>query len=220
MFERKETSLKTLLELILVMGISVFLFLSVPGLAWVYTVIPLIYLLIERRIRHRSFKSMGMKYSGIIADLRTNFRIIILVAVGIQFAVIVGSYWFWPPLFLRFQERVAYLQAHFGTFAPFFMFLPLVALSTFLEELVFRGFVQERVSWFFNDFVAIIVGALLLTVFHYSSGELPIVMMDLFLVFLDSSLYGLIYLRSRNVFAAWTAHLSADLVGIILLLML
>jgi len=220
MFETKETRAKILLELILVMGLSVFLFLSVPGLAWFYTILPLIYLLIERRIRHRPLKSMGIKYSGIIADLRTNFSIIILVAVGIQFAVIVGSYWLWHPLFLRFQERVVYLQAHFGTFTPFTMFLPLVALSTFLEELVFRGFIQERISWFFNDFVAIIVGALLLAVFHYSSGELPIVMTDLLFVFLDSSLYGLIYLRSRNVFAAWTAHLSADLIGIILLLML
>jgi len=163
---------------------------------------------------------MGIKYSGIIADLRANFSIIILVAVGIQFAVIVGSYWFCPPLFLRLQERVAYLQECFGALAPFSMFLPLVALSIFLEELVFRGFVQERVSWFFNDFVATIVGALLLTVFHYSSGELPVVMTDLFFVFLDSSLYGLIYLRSKNVFASWTAHLSADVIGIILLLML
>jgi len=220
MFERKETSSKMLLELILVMGISVFLFLSVPGLAWVYTILPLIYLLIERKIRHRPLGSMGIKYSGIIADLRANFFIIILVAVGIQFAVIVGSYWLWSPLFIRFQERVVYLQAHFGTFVPFTMFLPLVALSTFLEELVFRGFVQERASWFFNDFVAIIVGALLLTVFHYSSGELPAVMTDLLFVFLDSLLYGLIYLRSKNIFAAWTAHLSADILGITLLQLL
>ncbi len=216
MSETKETNSKILVELILVMGISVFLFWF-TSLAWVYTILPLSYLLIERRIRHQPLERLGIKYSGIITDLKTNFHIIILVAVGIQLAVIIGSRWFLPPLFLRFEDRVAYLQSYFGSFAPSILFMPLVGISTLLEELVFRGFVQERVSWFYNDFFAIIVGSALLSIFHYSPGDLPIVMIDLLFVFLNCLLYGMIYMRSRNVFVAWTAHLLADLVGLYLL---
>lgn len=217
MSEKKETKSMILLELILIMGISVFLFSLIPSLAWVYTILPLIYLLIERRIRHRPLKTLGIKYAGIIADLRTSLPIIILVAIGMQFTVIIGSYWLWPPLFLRLEDRVAFLQTHFGSFAPAILFLSLIGLATLLEELVFRGFVQERVSWFYNDSIAIITGALLMSIFHYSSGELPVVMIDLFFVFFDASLYGLIYMRSRNIFVAWAAHLLADLVGLSLI---
>lgn len=217
MVESKKADPRILLELIFILIIVVVIFWFMPGLVWLYTILPLIYLLIERRIRHWPLESIGIKYRGVIADLKANFPIIILVAVVMQFLVIAGSYWQWPSLFLHLQDRVAYLHTHFGTFAPFFMFLPLVALSTFLEELVFRGFVQERVSWFSNGFVAIIVGSLLLSVFHYSSGRLSVVMADLFFVFLDNLLYGLIYFRSRNVFVAWTAHLSADIIGLMLL---
>jgi len=218
--EAKETNSKILLELIFVMGISVFLFSFIPSLVWLYEILSLSYLLIERRIRHRSFESLGLKYHGIIADLKANLPIIVLVAVGIQLVVIIGSYWLWSPLFFRFKDRVAYLQTHFSSFAPSILFLNFIGVATLVEELIFRGFVQERVSWFYNDSIAIIMGALLMTLFHFSPGELSVIMADLFFVFLDSSLYGLIYLRSRNVFVAWTAHLLADLVGLPLLLMI
>lgn len=217
MSEAKETNSKILLELIFVMGISVFLFSFIPSLVWLYEILSLSYLLIERRIRHRSFESLGLKYHGIIADLKANLPIIVLVAVGIQLVVIIGSYWLWSPLFFRLEDRVAYLQTHFSSFTPSILFLIFIGVATLVEELIFRGFVQERVSWFYNDSIAIIMGALLMTLFHFSPGELSVIMADLFFVFLDSSLYGLIYLRSRNVFVAWTAHLLADLVGLSLL---
>jgi len=219
MSKTKETDSRrrVLLELVIITGIGVFLFLLIPSFIWVYEIFSLIYILIERRIRHRPIERIGIKHHGIIADLKKNFPIIVLVTVVIQFGVVLEGYLFWSPLFLRLEDRVAYLQVHFGSFAPSFLFLSLIATATFLEELVFRGFVQERLSWFYNDFVSIIIASLLMSLFHYSSGPLLVVTVDLFFVFLDSSLYGLIYMRSRNVFAAWIVHLLADLVSLSLL---
>jgi len=210
-------SSEVLLELIVITGIGLFLFSLTPSSLWVYEILSLIYLLVERRIRRRPLEKLGIKYHGIIGDLRKSLHIIVLVAVGIQFAVVIGSYCFWPPLLIHLQGRVTYLQTHFGSFAPSFFFLPLIGVATLLEELVFRGFVQERLSWFCNDSAPIIMGALLMSIFHYSPGMLTVVIVDLSFVLLDSSLYGLIYMRSRNVFVSWIAHLLADLVSLSLL---
>jgi len=217
MAEDEKAKPRFLVELVLVIVSSLCVFLLLPSLAWTYTILPLAYLLVERRVRRPPIEGLGIKLRGLGADLKANLSVIILVAVVIQFLVVVGGYWLWPPLFLRLESRVAYLRAYYGTFAPFVMFLPLVALSTFLEELAFRGFVQERVGWFINRHAALLIGAILLGFFHYSPGALPVVAADLFFVFLGSSLYGLIYLRSRSVLAAWIAHLSSDLIGLALL---
>ena len=47
-----------------------------------------------------------------------------------------------------------------------------------------------------------------------------IVFIDLASVFVDSMIYGVIFLRSRNVFVSWIAHFLADIVGLALLLLL
>jgi len=217
MFGTEERGPRILLELVLVMGASVLLFMFAPSLVWVGETLSMSYLFIERRIRHRPFESLGLKFHGILGDLRANLAIILLVAVGIQFGVVFGSYWLWPPLYNRIGERASYLETHFGSFAPSMLFLAFIGIATLVEELIFRGFVQERTSWFFSGFAGIAIGSLLMTVFHYSPGQPLAVAADLFFVFLDSSLYGLIYTRSRSVPVAWLAHLTADLVALSLL---
>ena len=201
----------------LVTGITVLLFLLAPELVWVCEILSLSYLFLERKIRHRPIESLGLKYRGVLTDLKANLPIISLVAVGMQFGVVFGSRYLLFPLFDRLEDRVSYLQTHFASFAPSVMFLVFVAMATLVEELIFRGFIQERVGWFHSDSSGIVTGSLLMSLFHFSPGELTAVMPDLLFVFLDSTLYGLIYKRSRSVLVSWVAHLSADLIGLFLL---
>lgn len=214
MSRTEERGSRILLELMLVMGASVLLFMFAPSLVWVGEILSLGYLFIERRIRHRPFESLGLKFHGLLHDLRANLAIILLVAIGIQLGVVFGSYWLWPPLFDRIGERASYLQTHFASFAPSMLFLTFIGIATLVEELIFRGLVQERISWFSSSFAGIAIGSLLMTIFHYSPGQPLAVAADLFFVFLDSSLYGLIYMRSRSIPVAWLAHLTADLVAL------
>jgi len=214
MSRTEEKSPRFLLELALVMGASVLLLILTPSLVWVGEILSLGYLFIERRIRHRRFESLGLKFHGILGDLRANLAIILLVAVGMQFGVVFGSYRLLPPLYNRIGERASYLETHFASFAPSMLFLTFIGIATLVEEIIFRGLVQERTSWFSSSLAGIAIGSLLMTVFHYSPGEPLVVAADLFFVFLDSSLYGLIYVRSRSVPVAWLAHLSADLVAL------
>jgi len=108
----------------------------------------------------------------------------------------------------------------YGRFSPVFMFVALLTLSVFLEELVFRSFIQERLGWFIGKYPAIVVSSIVFTVSHFAVGRLNVVIADLMLVFLDSSLYGLIYARSRNLLVVWVAHLLGDYVDLTLMFLL
>jgi len=47
---------------------------------------------------------------------------------------------------------------------------------------------------------------------------MPIVVYDIETIFIDSIIFGIIFNRTKNIFASWIGHILADLVGIVLLL--
>lgn len=217
--KHKGESPQTLLEIILVMSLSLLLFFFVPSFSWTLYFLPLMYVLIERRIRKRKWQEIGFKSADLLRDLRANWHLFLLVVIVIQPSVIVGSRFWWPELFGQFTTRVEFLLDLYGQVAPLATFFLLIAIAALLEEIIYRGFVQERIGWFTKDGIAIFAASLLMGIAHLTSGE-PIAMFaDILLVILDSIIYGLIYMRSRNVVVAWAAHLAADYVGLTLILL-
>jgi membrane protease YdiL (CAAX protease family) len=62
--------------------------------------------------------------------------------------------------------------------------------------------------------------SILFALMHWSEGPLAIVLVDVGLIVVSSSIYGLIFMRGRNILVAWLAHWLADVVGLIGLLWL
>lgn len=90
-----------------------------------------------------------------------------------------------------------------------------ITIGTFLEEIIFRGFVQERLGWFTDVPIAIMISSILFAFMHYSSGDFNIVIFDIITLFIDSILFGIIYAKTKNVFTSWIAHYLCDIVAII-----
>jgi len=144
----------------------------------------------------------------------------VLVVFAVQCLIVFGSRFLLQSLFERLYGRLAYLMDHFGQAGPTLVFLVLIALATLLEELTFRGLIQERLSWFTHQRIAVVVSSLLMGLAHMTLGE-PVAMAgDYVQVSVDSTLYGLIYAKSHSVMVAWIAHMAADYVSIALLLLL
>ncbi|MFW9913551.1 MAG: CPBP family intramembrane glutamic endopeptidase [Candidatus Thorarchaeota archaeon] len=217
--DEKKKGPQTLLEMILVVAISILLFFFVQGLTWALYFLPLTYVLIERRVRKRGWQEIGLKHADFLSDLKSNWYLFLLVAIVIQLLVVIGSRLWWPALFNQFMIRVEFLVDLYGQIAPFAIFFLLIALATLLEEVVYRGLIQERLGWFVGDRAAIIVASLVMAMVHLTFGEPLAMSADFLLVFLDSILYGLIYARSRNIAVAWIAHLAADYMSLILILL-
>ena len=90
--------------------------------------------------------------------------------------------------------------------------------STLIEELIYRALFQERFSWYFNPYFVVVIISVLFAMMHWSEGPLEIVLTDVGLIVVSSIIYGLIYMRGRNILVAWLAHWLADIVGLIGLL--
>jgi membrane protease YdiL (CAAX protease family) len=85
---------------------------------------------------------------------------------------------------------------------------------------VFRGLVQERLSWFFPQAVAVAVASVLFGIMYWSPGNPLVVFADISTVVVDGLFYGAIYARSRSILVSWTAHFFSDIVGLAMLLLL
>jgi membrane protease YdiL (CAAX protease family) len=206
-------------ELALVLLVTFALnFLMPPTFKGLVLFVPVAYVLVERQFRHRSWKELGIVRQGILKGIAANRHLFIIVGVVLQITIPWAATFFWPDYLQHILSRLPWSPS--AGIVAFLAFLMLTALSTFIEELVFRGLVQERLSWFFSQAIAIAVASVLFGIIHWAPGDPLVVSADISTVILDGIFYGAIYARSRSVLVSWTAHFLADIVALAMLLLL
>lgn len=201
-----------LYETLFVIVLTLVLALLTP-LKGIAVLLPVVYLFGEARLRHRSWADLGIKPREFLQAIGANWQWILLVGVVLQIVVPMGAQLFYPAFLEHVRERV-----------PLFDNLQLLGIvgallvSTLIEELSFRALFQERLSWFVGTPTAILFAALVFGLMHISTGTSLVIALDVGFVILDGALYGIIFARGKNLFAAWVAHFLADVIGILFLL--
>jgi uncharacterized protein len=208
-------SSRVLIEMMVVISVALIGSLLWPQVKGVLAWLPIVYVLVERFGRRRSWAELGFQRQTFRSALARNWYFILLVAVVFQAITVFVALAFWPALLDHVRARVPLFDA--ATLLPLLILLPFAVLG---EELVYRSMVQERLSWFIGTAPAIIVASLIFALMHWSAGSPIIVAWDLGFIFLDSLIYGLIFSRGKNIWVAWLAHWVADLVGIALIISL
>ncbi|HYA33330.1 MAG TPA: type II CAAX endopeptidase family protein [Candidatus Bathyarchaeia archaeon] len=205
-----------LYETVLVLLITFVPLLLVPlipallGFATLLALIfPIAYLFIEKWTRRRPWKELGIKRRGFSADFWSNWRLVILVVVVLQVIPV--------ALFLALPDGIGHILARIPAVNTIAVAIVLIIVLALREELVFRSLFQARFTWYIGNVPAIVFVSLIFALSHLTEGSLLVVAVDLLFVFLDGVVYGLIFARSNNVLLAWAAHVSADLVGLALL---
>ena len=164
----------------------------------------------------RSWRDAGIK-RGFVGDFKRVlplFAVVVLVfqtlspTLGVSYAF--GFY------SQELAHIVGRLTLTFGTVA---VLVASAVILTFIEEVVFRVTIQERLSWFIGTVPAITIASLLFGVAHEIAtvGSLPVVLTDYGGVVLDGLFYGAIYARTHNLALTWATHFAADIVGIVTL---
>jgi uncharacterized protein len=202
-------------EIVLVMAASLGIGLINPGLKIIGILIPVVYMLVERPLRHRTWTEIGFNLKGFPKGVIANLGWILLVGVGTQALAVFGAF-AWLPAFS--QHVIARLPMDASTISISVVIALLI--STLGEEIIYRGLFQNRISAFLPVSAAIALSSLIFGLMHYSPGPALVVLVDVSLVIVDSVIYGIIFARSRNVFVSWAAHFLADIVGLAFLLML
>ena len=82
-----------------------------------------------------------------------------------------------------------------------------------LFQITFRCIAQEKLSWFLSILLAIIKASCFFALMHIATASLAIIIFDLFTIFLDSILYGIIFARTKK-HTSWSAHLLSVLEGL------
>jgi membrane protease YdiL (CAAX protease family) len=216
---RSKPSRIVLAELASVLAVTYALYFLLPSsVKGLVLFLVVAYILVERRSRHRSWKELGILRQGILKGITANWHLFIIVAVVLQITIPWAATFLWPDYLQHILSRLPWSPS--AGIAAFLSFLLLTALSTFLEELVFRGLIQERLSWFFPQAVAIVVASILFGIMHWTPGNPIVVFADISAVIVDGMFYGAIYVRSRSVLVSWTVHFFSDIVGLAMLLLL
>jgi len=212
---QKKPDTRILIETLLIIGLVVAFSFMFPQMKGIFGLIPIAYLLIERRLRKRSFQEIGFKFKTVFKDVKENLHLVLLVAVVLQIGTLLAAKYFIPGFVEHVQSRVPMLNLN--QLVPLFI---MIVIGTFAEEITYRGLFQERLGWFFGTAAAIIIPSLIFSFMHYSAGSFVVVGFDIFTIFVDSIIYGLIYHRTKNIVASWISHFSADIIGVIAILLI
>lgn len=176
--------------------------------------IPVVYFFVERRIRKRTWSEIGFKFRNTFSDIKANWYWIAIIVMGIQILIIIEGKFLFPDYVTHIKERVP-MVISISTLPSIIITL---TIGTFLEEIIYRSLFQERLSWFIKPKFAIVLTSIIFALVHFSKGSLLIVSFDMLGIFIDSLIYGIIYNKTKNIFASWITHYLADIVGTALLL--
>ncbi|MDT8715384.1 CPBP family intramembrane metalloprotease [Clostridium sp. 19966] len=210
--ENRQAKKRLLWETLIVIAITIILFLIFNNLSSIIPILPVIYLLIERKERHRSWSEIGFKIRNISFDLRIVWYFILLVgAISPLLTSLTGKYCV-PGYIEHVKSR---LPMDLNTIMSAII---AIAIGSFLEEIIFRGFIQYRLELFTTPVKSIIISSFLFTFMHYSKGSFLIVTLDMLGIFIDSIIYGIIFTKTKNIFVSWIAHYLSDLIAVICLL--
>jgi membrane protease YdiL (CAAX protease family) len=185
----------------------------VPAAKPLAYIVPLVYILVERKRVGRSWEEIGIKVGSFRKDFLDNWPLFLLVAVFIQLAIVLVARAFWPDLLAHIRERVPFLSpSSLGA-----LILTVIVIA-FIEELIYRGLLQQRLNWYLNGCLAVVIASVVFGVQHFTPGKPAIVAADIATVVIDGLVFGWIFARCRNVLVSWPAHVAADLVAIAILI--
>ena len=93
-----------------------------------------------------------------------------------------------------------------------------MAVLTLGEEIAWRGFFQKQTTKIIKFVPSIILTSLLFALGHFSAGSFAIVAYDLLFVFIDSTIFSLIFKETDNAWCSWIPHFLADILGVLLII--
>jgi uncharacterized protein len=190
--------------LVILMLISALFFPQVKGL---FVVLPIVYYLVERRIRGRNRENIEFNFANLLHDIKKSWIWILLVGIVFQILYVIIYKNYFPEMFAHVLERAAVIKTFNGE-----LIIKLIILALG-EEIVFRGLVQGRLQWVMKPRYAILLSSVVFALMHMSPGESKIVALDLTSIFIDSTIFGIIFYKTKNIYVSSIAHALANIVA-------
>ncbi len=124
---------------------------------------------------------------------------------------------------LFMPEYIEHVLARTEIFVSFDTIAIMVFQLAFLalgEEIAWRAFFQKRLSKVIPIVPTLLISSALFAIGHISPGSTNIVIYDIFFVFINSILYGVIFYKTNNAWISAISHFMANLFSVIVLVLL
>ena len=95
-----------------------------------------------------------------------------------------------------------------------------LAFLAFGEEIAWRGFFQKQLSEWLPIIPVLLLTSILFSLAHFAVGSIVVVSYDIFFIFINSVLYGIVFYKTNNVYISAMSHFIANLFAIIILFFL
>ena len=210
---------KTVLIFLIVMIILSFtnlLNIKIDGevlkLSGVSVIVGVIFYFLTRKTNKNKYEGLNIK--TIFKDFKEHPKAIIyslLPFVSCILCTVIANK-FLPEFNEHLKNRIS-----FTTSSELTKTILTMAVLTLGEEIAWRGFFQKQVSKQMNYGLSIIITSILFALGHYSVGAIVVVAYDLLFVFIDSSLFGLVFKETDNAWCSWIPHFLADILALFLI---
>lgn len=205
-----------LIAIIIMLGVS---FSNLFGLniAGISVIIGVVFFFINKAFEKQPFRDSGLD----LKVIGTNFKdrkIWIWVALPLIMDAVSITI---SKLFI--PEYIEHVLARTEIFLSFDKVILLVFQLAGLalgEEIAWRAFFQKQLNKALPFIPTLIISSLLFAFGHLTKGNVIIVIYDIFFVFINSILYGIIFYKSNNAWISAMSHFSANLFSVVVLVFL
>lgn len=187
------------------------------GIAGYVVLFGIAFFFFDKTFRKVPFSESGLDIKLIGANLKDR-KIFFWILLPISTTII--------PVFLSeiiFPEYVSHVLSRVENFVSLDNISPMLFQFVVLalgEEIAWRAFFQNKIAKYMPIIPAILVTSALFAIGHISDGNILIVLYDIFFVFIDSIIFGIIFYKTKNAWISFFAHLLGNLAGIFILLCL
>jgi membrane protease YdiL (CAAX protease family) len=183
---------------------------SVAGFSTIFGAI--IFLVYIKRNKEQG-NSIGLSKKHLWRDIKKSWLYIILPSVINVICIMISKL-----LLPDYIEHVISRSDGLISFQIIILMIIQFIIFAFLEEISWRGFLQNQLGLYTNPAVSIIITSVFFSIGHATKGDPVIVVYDVFFVFLNSIFYGLVFYKTKNALASTLSHFIANFTGALILL--
>ena len=207
------------ISLIAIIAMVIISFTNLLGMriAGISVLLGVVFFFVNKAVKKQTPAESGLDFKAIGANLKQKsiwpWLILPLVMDGVSLTL--------AKLFLT--EYIGHVVARAGIFVSFDKVILLIAQLVILalgEEIAWRGFFQKQLQKKFPIAAVLVFSSLLFALGHIVYGNPAVVIYDVFFVFINSLLYGIIFYKIDNVWLSTISHFAANLFSILILVFL
>ena len=172
---------------------------------------------INRAIEKQPGRNSGLEFRTIGTDLQDRTIWVWIALPLVMDAVSIGLARLILPEFLQYVLARA---ASFVTVENIILAVLQLAVLALGEEIAWRAFFQNQLNKALPIVPVLLISSALFAIGHLTAGSIAVVTYNIFFVFTNSILYGIVFHKTKNAWISTISHFIANLFSIVALILL